>query len=110
MRDLSLRVESYLPSPPLKTSFESRIRSANDYCPIPKLASDSSSLSLNWSVADVAQFIENNFPEKNLARVNEIFLFFFFIFVVVYSIEIYPTRNRWKYITIIDRRSFSKSI
>jgi len=68
-RHLSIPLNSQLPLP-TTTSFASEIPTPCYYSHIPIIPMHSLSSSMDWSVADVGQFIEKHFPGKNIARVN----------------------------------------
>ncbi len=68
-RHLSIPINSQL-SLPTTTSFASEMHTPSYCSHVPIIPMYSLSSSMDWSVADVGQFIEKHFPGKNIARVN----------------------------------------
>jgi len=75
----SLPLTIFSPSQLTTISLKPQTRLPCDHSNLPILPISSSSPLINWSVTDVGRFIEQHFPEKNIARVN--FLSFFVVFL-----------------------------
>ncbi|CAF4110187.1 unnamed protein product [Rotaria sp. Silwood2] len=68
--ELALPLPTFLSSISTTTSLKPHICTPHDYSHVANESSSSSSSSsfIDWSVADVARFIEKHFPEKHIAR------------------------------------------
>jgi hypothetical protein len=72
----SLPLTIFSPSQLTTTSLKPQTRLPYDHSHLPIVPISCSSPLINWSVTDVGRFIEQHFPEKNIARVNFRFVFF----------------------------------
>jgi hypothetical protein len=76
----------FSPSQLTTISLKPQTRLPYEHSHLPILSISSSSPIINWSVTDVGRFIEEHFPEKNIARVNFLFLLLLFFFLLIINL------------------------